>query len=139
MKFSKLCLLSLLSVAPLLLCVGCGGGGASDQPDLGTVSGEVKMDGQPLANVTVTFEPAQGRPSVGKTDESGKYELGYLNDIKGAVIGSHTVSISTPQEAPTPAGQTYKDPIPAKYNSKTTLKEEVKAGENTINFELTSK
>ena len=138
-KFSKLCSLSLLSVAGLLLCAGCGGGGAGDQPDLGTVSGEVKLDGQPLANVTVTFEPTQGRPSVAKTDAAGKYELGYFNDLKGAVIGSHTVSISTPQEAPTPAGQAYKDPIPAKYNSKTTLKEEVKAGANTINFDLTSK
>ncbi|QDT45233.1 hypothetical protein Pan241w_53520 [Gimesia alba] len=138
MKSSKLCLLALLSVFPLIFSAGCGGGGADDQPDLGTVTGIVTMDGAPLPNVTVTFTPAEGRASNGVTDEAGKYELGYLRDTMGAVIGSHNVSITTPQEAPTPPGQTYKDPIPAKYNSETTLKEEVKAGENTINFDLTS-
>ncbi|MCH9655664.1 MAG: carboxypeptidase-like regulatory domain-containing protein [Planctomycetes bacterium] len=139
MKFSKLFVFALLFVAPLMFSVGCGGSGASDQPDLGTVSGVVKMDGQPLANVTVSFSPAQGRPSNGKTDTEGNYNLGYIGDTKGAVIGAHTVSISTPQEAPTPPGTTYKDPIPAKYNVKTTLKEEVKAGDNTINFDLVPK
>ena len=139
MKFSKLFVFAFLFVASLSLSVGCGGGGASDQPDLGNVSGVVTMDGQPLANVTISFSPSQGRPSIGKTDAAGKYELGYLGDTKGAVIGAHTVSISTPQEAPTPPGTTYKDPVPAKYNAKTTLKEEVKAGDNTINFDLVSK
>lgn len=139
MPFSKLNAIAFMSVIPLLFSVGCGGGGADDQPDLGTVTGVVTLDGQPLANVMVAFNPTQGRPSMGKTDETGKYELGYIRDSKGAVIGTHTVSITTPQEAPTPAGQTYKDPIPAKYNSKTTLKEDVKAGDNTINFDLDSK
>lgn len=138
MPFSKLHAIAFLSVIPLIFSVGCGGGGADDQPDLGAVSGVVSMDGQPLADVVVTFNPAQGRPSIGKTDSTGKYELGYLRDTKGAMIGTHTVTITTPQEGPTPPGQTYKDPIPAKYNSKTTLKEDVKAGDNTINFELVS-
>ncbi len=138
MKVSK-SVVFVLFVAPLMLSVGCGGSGASDQPDLGQVSGVVKMDGQPLANVTVASSPAQGRPSSAKTDTEGNYELGYIGDAKGAVIGAHTVSISTPQDAPTPPGTTYKDPVPAKYNTKTTLKEEVKAGDNTINFDLESK
>ncbi len=139
MKFSKLFLLTLLLVVPLIFCVGCGDSGGSDQPELGTVSGIVTLDSQPLAGVIITFEPEKGRASNGKTDASGNYELAYLSDAAGAVIGNHTVSISTPQEAPTPPGETYKDPIPAKYNSKTTLKEEVKAGANTINFDLSSK
>ncbi|QDU06987.1 hypothetical protein [Gimesia aquarii] len=139
MNFSKKLLLALMCFVPYVFSVGCGGGAGSDQPKLGTVSGVVTMDGQPLADVIVTFDPSQGRPSNGKTNGEGKYELGYLRDTKGAVIGSHTVSITTPQEAPTPPGKTYKDPIPAKYNSKTTLKEEVKEGDNTINFELVSK
>ncbi len=139
MKFSKKLLLALMFVVPHILSVGCGGSAGSDQPKLGTVSGVVTMDGQPLADVIITFNPTQGRPSNGKTNAEGKYELGYLRDTKGAVIGSHTVSITTPQDAPTPPGKTYKDPIPAKYNSKTTLKEEVKTGDNLINFELVSK
>ncbi|MFH1299945.1 MAG: hypothetical protein ABIK07_02705 [Planctomycetota bacterium] len=139
MKFSKSFIFALISVFPLIFSVGCGGSGASDQPELGTVSGVVTMDGQPLANVMVTFNPTQGRPSIGKTDEAGNYELGYLREAKGALIGTHVVSITTPQEAPTPSGQTYNDPVPAKYNSKTTLTGEVKAGDNTINFDLVSK
>lgn len=131
--------ITLLSTLTLVFSVGCGGGGGSDQPDLGTVTGVVTMDGAPLANVTVTFNPEEGRPSNGRTDEAGKYELGYLRDTKGAVIGTHKVSISTPQEAPTPPGQTYKDPIPAKYNTKTTLTADVKAGDNTFDFKLDSK
>lgn len=133
--------LKLLCLTTLCLCltVGCGGGAGSDQPDLGTVTGVVTMDGEPLPNVSVTFTPAEGRPSNGVTDEAGKYELGYLRDTKGAVIGSHQVSITTPQDAPTPPGQKYKDPIPAKYNTQTTLTEEVKAGDNTIDFKLESK
>ena len=139
MKFSKELLLVLMFVVSQTSFVGCGGSAGSDQPKLGTVSGIVTMDGQPLADVIVTFTPTQGRASNGKTDGEGKYELGYLRDTKGAVLSSHTVSITTPQDAPTPPGQTYKDPIPAKYNSKTTLKEEVTEGDNTINFELVSK
>ncbi|QDU52918.1 carboxypeptidase-like regulatory domain-containing protein [Gimesia panareensis] len=133
--------LKLIGLTTLCLCltVGCGGSAGSDQPDLGSVTGVVTMDGEPLSNVSVTFTPTEGRPSNGVTDETGKYVLGYLRDTQGAVIGTHQVSITTPQDAPTPPGQKYKDPIPAKYNTETTLTEEVKAGDNTIDFKLESK
>ncbi|WP_417391838.1 hypothetical protein [Gimesia sp.] len=134
-SFESLCLF-LLSFC---LLTGCGDSGGSDQPDLGTVTGVVTMDGQPLSNVMVSFSPENGRPSIARTDEAGNYELGYLAETKGAVIGKHTVSITTPQENPTPPGQVYKDPIPAKYNSKTTLTADVKAGDNTFDFQLESK
>lgn len=125
------------SVAMLCLCcTGCGEGTPSDTPDLGRVSGIVTLDGNPLANVTVTFEPETGKPSFGGTDESGHYELVYSKSEQGAKIGQHTVRVTTPTEGPEDAG---KDPIPAKYNTKSTLKKEVKAGTNEVNLELTSK
>ena len=125
------------SVALLCLCcAGCGEGTPSDTPDLGHVSGIVTLDGNPLANVTVTFEPDSGKPSFGGTDESGHYELVYSKNEQGAKIGQHTVRVATPTEGPEDAG---KDPIPAKYNTKSTLKKEVKAGSNEINLDLTSK
>ncbi|HID21363.1 MAG TPA: hypothetical protein EYP14_03065 [Planctomycetaceae bacterium] len=124
----------LAVLAALVVVSGCGGG--SDLPDLGRVSGTVTMDGKPLAGVVVTFEPVDGgRASIGKTDDNGQYELGYDAENKGAVVGKHRVRITTPTEAPDP---NFKDPIPAKYNSNTTLTEEVKPGKNEINFELTS-
>lgn len=127
---------ALLAVLGTL--AGCGGETAPDRPDLGDVSGVVTLDGQPLPDVIVTFNPEKGRPSMGRTDAEGKYVLHYL-DEDGAVLGTHTVSITTPQEAPTPLGEEYQDPIPAKYNTQTTLTETVEAGDNTINFELQSK
>ncbi len=122
-----------------ILLSGCGGV-PSDQPDLGKVSGTVKLDGNPLANVVVAFEPAGGgRPSIGKTDESGHYSLSYNETERGAVVGSHKVSITSPSDAPSPTGAPPKDPIPAKYNVKSELTRDVAKGENSIDFDLTSK
>jgi len=127
-----------LCALTLLICVGCGGNGESDQPDLGVVTGTVSMDGTPLGNVTVTFTSEGGQASFAKTDGEGKYELIYRGSDKGAEVGTHTVTIETPLEAPPAPG--YKDPIPAMYNTKTTLSAVVKKGENPpIDFDLMSK
>ena len=79
-----------------LLAAGCGGG---DRPDLGRVSGTVKLGGEPLENAEVMFVPSGGRPSMGVTNSNGHYELEYTVDAKGAVVGTHTVTISTYREA----------------------------------------
>lgn len=121
------------------ILMGCGGG--PDLPDMGTVTGTVTLDGKPLPGVQVGFEPEgvpEGRPSMATTDEQGNYELSYNAETKGAIVGTHTVRVTTPQDAPDPMG-TFKDPIPPKFNRASTLKKEVVAGENTINLELTSK
>lgn len=124
------------------LLAGCGGRG--DRPSLGTVSGTVFMDEQPLPNVWVMFSPTQGRTSMGRTNEQGVYELQYLERVKGANIGSHKVAVMTYnedelEEMKAAANGPVKEPIPAKYNSKTTLTEEVKEGKNVIDIQLESK
>ena len=129
-----------LVVTMIAFISGCGA--ASDQPELGTVHGVVTMDGKPLANVIVAFEPvAGGRASMGKTDAEGSYELVYSADAKGAVVGSHRVTITAEtgatDEEPDPSKEA-ENTIPAKYSTETTLNKEVKAGDNTIDFELTS-
>lgn len=135
-------LCQLLRLLPILAmfwgAAGCGGG-SSDMPELGTVTGTVTMDGQPLANVTVTFKPDSGSISVGRTDEQGHYKLGYNETEKGAKVGKHTVRITTPSDEPGPGGDAPKDPIPAKYNEQSELSADVKAGSNEFNFDLTSK
>ncbi len=119
-----------LAIALLAFAPGCG----SKQPSLGKVRGQVTMDGKPLARVTVSFEPvAGGRQSSGVTDEQGQYELLYLRDLKGAVVGENRVRIgSSDRNAP------RRERLPARYNSKTTLEEEVQSGSNEFNFTLTS-
>ncbi len=114
---------------------GCGGGG--DKPELATVTGVVTLDNEPLTNASVSFESENGKVAFGGTDASGKYELVYKDGAKGAEPGKNTVRITTVLE--NPPGQGYKDPIPAKYNSESTLSVEVQPGSNTHDFQLQSK
>ncbi len=153
MKTTQISSMAAFLFAALLVLPGCT---PSDQPDLGRVSGTVTLDGDPLVGVSVVFLPDEGRPSSGVTDAKGMYELTYIRTTRGAKVGNHRVEIgggegsgeedsdsepenpdSQPQAAPKPK-QSNKPVIPAKYNSKSELKEEVKAGNNTINFALTS-
>jgi len=120
----------IFTLAVLLFFSGCGGRG----PKLGQVQGTVTLDGQPLKHAAVIFEPkAGGRASMAITDASGHYELIYLRDIKGALLGSHKAKISTASE------DDPKQRIPARYNRQTTLTAEVTPGANQHNFNLTSR
>jgi hypothetical protein len=126
------------AIATILTCffvVGCSG--EVNAPPLGTVTGKVTLDGKSVTNVTVNFESANGQIAFGNTDPSGIYELKFRSGLKGAEVGMNKVRIETVLDAPAPAG--YKDPIPAKYNSRSTLQMSVQPGKNTHDFELTSK
>jgi len=134
----------LLTVA----LVGCGGGGPSDTPDTGEVSGTITIDGKPVAGLQVSFQPESGRPSMGTTDESGSYELLYTTDLKGAKVGKGFFSIVTPQDdeegySEEDEGEGYAesdDPIPAKYNAEAAtnsdMQFDVKAGSNTFDLDI---
>lgn len=112
--------------------VGCD---RSDRPDLGSVTGMVTLDGQPLPNAWVTFIQKGFRPSSDKTDANGRYELNYIRDIKGAALGTHTVKIEleTPESAPSGIQQ-----LPARYHVDSQMEREVKEGTNVFDFELAS-
>ena len=107
---------------------------------LGTVEGTVTLDSQPLEGASVQFQPADGkRPSSAITDAQGRYSLMHLPDKPGAEIGKHNVRITaarTIEKAGKEVG--LPERVPDKYNAKTTLVEEVKAGRNEINFTLTT-
>ena len=55
----------------------------------------------------------------------------------GAVLGKHTVKISTLDEENDPFGDQGSETVPEKYNKKTTLEATVTEGDNTIDFDLT--
>jgi len=107
----------------------------STRPDLGLVHGRVTLDGKPLADAIVSFTPdGRGRNSTAFTNSDGTYSLNYIRDIQGAAVGWHTVRISTRDiRARKP------ELAPERYNTKSQLREEVVAGENTIDFPLVSK
>jgi hypothetical protein len=128
------CLL-LMAVSSLGIA-GCSSSSA-DMPELAPVSGVVTLDGKPMSNVSVVFESENGQIATGHTDAEGHYELLFRDGEKGAEIGKNTVRIETVLDAPPPPG--YRDPIPAKYNKASQLTVEVKPGDNTHDFALTSK
>ena len=116
----------------MILSCGCHRG---TRPDLGLVYGRVTLDGKPLADAIVSFTPeGQGRNSTAFTDNDGAYSLNYIRDIQGAVVGWHTVRISTKDIR---AGKP--ELAPERYNTKSQLRKEVVAGENAIDFPLVSK
>lgn len=125
-----------LCLMTVCLLAGCSGGSA-DTPELGLVSGTITLDAKPLPRASISFEPKSGAPSVGMTDNEGHYELAYSPDTKGALPGQHTVRISKFGDPGSPDDTV--DQVPAKFNQNSKLTAEVKAGENTINFDLDSK
>ena len=138
----------LPAICVICILPGCGGS-PSDLPELGTVYGVVTLDETPLANARLSFEPDNGRPSSGVTDEKGYYELQYTADYDGAKVTQHVVRISRgsgmdemmlrggPGRAPNQTTPT-EPPLPARYGSKSTLTADVKAGSNEFNFQLES-
>jgi hypothetical protein len=109
----------------ILPLAGCGHG---DRPPLGQVQGTVRLNGKPLASADIVFRPVKGRVSYGTTDANGHYDLTYLRQDRGAVVGKHRVQIFP--------GKVTKEAVPACYNTKSTLQKEVAAGKNEINFDL---
>jgi hypothetical protein len=121
---------------------GCGG---SDLPELGEVSGVVTLDGEPLPNAIVEFQPsAEGRPSSAETDEEGRYELLYLIDAPGALLGEHTVRvrpiITEEMDNYDPEEPDSGEPPPTypTMASDGSIKKTVEAGDNDIPIELKS-
>jgi hypothetical protein len=129
---------SSLSLAVALSAVSAGCNKPA-HPEVGRVSGVVTLDGQPLPEATVMFQPAEGRASVATTDSAGKYSMTYLDGVPGAKLGPHTVIIRT--EIPGEDGQPpiAKEKLPKRYHDQTELTAEVKPGNNTFDFALESK
>lgn len=115
----------------LCVCAGCGG---ESGPELFAVTGTVTLNGKPLPNAELTFQPEDGAPSSAKTDADGQYELMYSRGQSGALGGSHTVSITTAIDDED--GNRTQELLPAKYNSNTKLSATVGDDSEPIDFQL---
>ena len=95
MRYRSLALrVATIATMPLLLTIsGCGRG---DYPEMARVTGTVTYKGKPVQNMMVNFMPTAGRPSWGKTDAEGRYEMIYDEDYKGVQTGHHKVYITPP-------------------------------------------
>jgi hypothetical protein len=122
----------------MLAAVGCSKEGYT----LASVSGTVTLNGNPLPNAIVTFQPIgslshdPGPGSTGRTDAEGRYTLRVVavgHRRNGAVVGWHHVSITTQSRANPQASSDDRTPpppeiLPANYNANSDLKYEVPPG-----------
>jgi hypothetical protein len=139
-------------VAVLGLCLatvfGCG---KSSHP-IAPVSGQVTLDGQPLADAHVTFQPMasadgglSGVGSVGVTDAEGKFTLRTVKPKEnGAVVGTHRVWITTSykDEKDDPHNDSHtpkRDRVPSRYQDGSLTFEVPPEGTDQAKFQLTTK
>jgi hypothetical protein len=144
--------LLIRSSGVVLLIVTMGAlNGCRSQPPRGEVTGTVRVNGQPLANVLVTFHPdpdhgAAGTRSAGVTNAQGRYSLHGEDQQNGAVAGRHRVVVEdlSIYSAPRgPEGMVLRKPplrFPADYGDplKTPLRKEVRPGPQTIDLDLSA-
>ena len=118
----------------LFLCVGCEKG-----PAIAPVAGVVTRDGEPLVDAVVEFQPDHGAPSYATTASDGAYELEYRSGRMGALLGHHTVRVTTRGEVTDPETDTtrrVRESVPAEYNTQTTLEFDVKRGRNAFDIPI---
>jgi hypothetical protein len=129
----------LLWLSCLVSLAGCGPGVSA------SANGRITLDGLPLDDATISFVPMSGgqRNAGWATIANGRYAIPASN---GLGIGQFRVEIralraigeKSNQNDPTlpvPA----KEVVPSRYNSKSELVADIKPGENTQDFDLTSK
>ena len=130
----------LCGVTLFVQLAGCSG----DGPDLVEVQGTVKLDGKPLPEAKITFQPegGAGTYSGDLTDENGRYRLHYSRTRRGAMIATHRVEITTAIGAFNSAGEYMNKPelVPPQYNTRSELRSEVtpKPNPNRFDFNLES-
>ena len=92
---------ALRTFAALLMCTTIAGCGRGEQ--YAPVAGLITLNGQPLADAKLIFEPvgdgegnAAGKPSYGRTGQDGRYSLECpIAKKPGAAVGEHRVRILT--------------------------------------------
>lgn len=73
----------------LITLPSCGKNG----PEIVPVSGTVKYQDKPIADLILNFEPEDGRPSWAQTNESGNFQAKYDASQDGVKVGKHKVWI----------------------------------------------
>jgi hypothetical protein len=108
--------------------VGCGDPGAATTA---RIDGTVTLDGAPVPNALIAFNPAAGsktagRLANGKSDASGKFSVSSFKANDGAMPGSYVVTVDG-------------EGVPDKYKApdKSDLKVTVEAGKtNTVKLDM---
>jgi hypothetical protein len=124
----------------LVVCCLAGCGEPGEVGGRLAITGTVKYKGEPIPSGSIEFIPHPGvNTNGGASITNGRYKIPAE---KGLEPGMYTVKISwadPPAVTDEPGGLPGKDPVeklPEKYNSKSTLTEEVTKEKRTIDFNL---
>ena len=131
----------LLASSVGLFVAGCG-----KPSNIVPVSGRVTMDGQPLAEARITFQPVgdwqnpyPGSASYGVTDRNGNYSLTLVDSGRpGAMVGKHRVTITPKESAVTSSDAGYYNRLPPSQQPQTLEFEVPPGGTQSANFDLKS-
>jgi hypothetical protein len=81
------------------------------------VTGTLLLDGQPVDQAEVQFNPKTGRMASGVTDASGHFKLSTAKPNDGAVPGEYTVTLFEYYPADKPPKMTG-GPLPSRFSTK---------------------
>lgn len=134
---SAICL-GWLIAAGIIALSGCGG---PERPTCYPVAGQVLLDGKPLAEARVIFEPlfaaaqAQPRP-MAVSDGEGRFRLTTFGDYDGAMPGewAATIELRAPRQVGDEIVRDGPNQLPARYaNAETSgLRFTVQPPENSL-------
>lgn len=132
-------LLTLLLIA-FLPALGCD----SSPYEIVPVSGRVTLDGEPLGDALVSFQPIgsasnkePGPGSYGRTDKDGKYTLQVVEPSQpGAVVGKHSVLISTATSEGGDGDRAVGERVPRRYRDGKLQFDVASGGSTEANFDL---
>jgi len=118
--------------------IGCGGQAVAP------VSGKITLNGDPMAEVQVIFEPIDGQPdeiSTGETDASGNYSLKMIDGSEGALVGTHRVKLTTTKADRMADERTAVPPdrVPPRYRDGSQTFDVPQGGTTSADFHLNSK
>ena len=131
-RLSSTLMLALVTIS------GCGPGNQA------SVSGMVRVDGEPVESGSIRFEPIDKRgKTAGASIKEGKYEMDaergpvpnktYVIYITGKKATGKMIPVESTENVMTPE---MVNVVPARYHLSNELQEEIKPGHNEIDFDL---
>jgi len=129
-------------VCALHLGAVCLAAGCSTGPAVGTVTGDVTFDGQPVKDGRISFTPLDGQASTGGAPiVDGKFTADVpVAKMKVAINGNKVIGKRKAYDTPeSPWEDDVAELLPAKYNVNSDLTLEVKKGVQDVKYELKSK
>lgn len=104
---------------------------------MGEIHGTVTLDGKPLETGSINFYPVDGNTqTTGGVIKNGKFEVRV--PVSNQIVKIASTIVTSPPGTPDEL-LTFKKLVPDKYNLKSELRLDVKAGLNEPVYELKSK